>query len=69
VFASEQVDEGVAMLVQLIRQIPPADVDDVEEQLGRKILNMCADKLENYAADRFEYLLLALHTLQVTRIE
>jgi hypothetical protein len=69
VFASEQVDEGVTMLVQLIRQLPPADPTDEDEQVGRKILNMCANKLENYSADRFEYLLLALHTLQVTRIE
>jgi hypothetical protein len=69
VFASEQVDQGVKMLVQLIRQLPPPDPTDEDELVGRKVLNVCADKLEDFAADRFEYLLLALHTLQVTRIE
>ena len=61
-FASNHADEGAALLTQLIARMPR----EAHDQVGCKILDECAGKLR---MARFEYLLLALHALQMAGIE
>jgi len=60
-FAQELFENGVALLSQLIRSLPP----DSYSQTGRAILDDCAVRFDEFKAARSEYLLLALHTLDV----
>ncbi|MBI5667873.1 MAG: MFS transporter [Chloroflexi bacterium] len=61
VFAREDFEQGVALLVQIIRLLP-AEVVPVS---ARAVLNECADRLTDCGVGRQEYLLLALHALDV----
>lgn len=61
-FAKEDFEQGVMLLIQLIGLLPP----ETHEESCRKILDECAKRLGEHKAARFEYLLLALHALDVT---
>ncbi len=60
-FASDQMDEGARLLSQIITQLPETNDDLV----CRKVLVECAGKLRTLGIARFEYLPLALASLQV----
>jgi HEAT repeat protein len=64
-FAREHFDEGIALLVQIIRAAPPA----LYTHDGRALLEECAARLAEFGDSRDEYLVLALHTLIVTAQE
>jgi MFS family permease len=60
-FAQDRYDDGVTLLSQLIKVLPP----DSYSQTGRTILDACAAQFDTIKAARNEYILLALHTLDV----
>lgn len=62
-FAREHIVEGVASLVQLIRILPRG----AYEPAALKILDECATRMGEHGAERTEYLLLTLHTLEAGR--
>jgi hypothetical protein len=59
-FAGEHVNEGAALLSQIIGQLPASS----DEKVTSQILRECAAHLRAEGELRFEYLLLALFTLQ-----
>ena len=52
---------GAAYLSQIIRWIPPSTLDEC----ARTILDECAHAIDEFGAERIEYILLALHILEV----
>ena len=64
-YAAEKHDDGAALLVELLSQIP----QDPNDHVAAKILAEAAKSLREPAGGRFEYLLLALHTLQMAATE
>ncbi|MEP7293595.1 MAG: hypothetical protein ABI835_17545, partial [Chloroflexota bacterium] len=60
-FASGHMDEGAVLLSQIVRRLP----EKPQESVGAQIFAACADKLAESGAERFEYLLLALYTLEM----
>ncbi len=60
-FSRDDFEGATAQLVALLRALPADALTDS----GRAILNECAARLEAFKAERNEYLLLALHTLEV----
>lgn len=60
-FAAEKLQEGAALLSDLLHGLPG---DDLEEH-ARLVLADCADALSGYDEEHPETLLLALHTLNV----
>ncbi len=59
-FAAEAMDDGAALLSQIVCQLPRSP----DEKVSGKILDECCGKLRQPGASRFEYLLLALYILQ-----
>lgn len=65
-YAAEKHDDGAALLVELLTQIP----QDPNERVAARIIAVAAQKLRAPAVnERFEYLLLALHALQMAATE
>jgi hypothetical protein len=60
-FARGDVGEGVVHLNNLIRQLPAGDLNGALVS----ILNGCADGLSEFGATRLEFILLALHGLDI----
>ena len=60
-FGRQELERGVPLLCDLIRCLPMEEFGATYE----KILQDCAARLDEHAAERREYLLLALHTLHV----
>ncbi len=60
-FAREDLARGAALVSRVIRCLP---VDEFAAAPGR-ILRECAVRLDEFGSDRFEYVLLALHTMAV----
>lgn len=60
-FAREQFDEAARLLAALIRQFPP----ELHTDYANAILAECAKRFEETGSSRGEYLLLALHTLEM----
>lgn len=58
-FAREEFDQGIGLLVSIIRQLDA----DQHSLAGRAVLQECAAQLEVSKAAHQDYLLLALHTL------
>ncbi len=63
-FARENFEEAVGLLIQLINALPP----DIHSQSCRAILDESAKRLTEFKMARIEYLLLALHSLDVTAV-
>lgn len=59
-FAADHFTEGTALLSQVIGQMANGD-----HAAPEKILHECAARFDEFGADRHEYLLLALHTLEM----
>lgn len=59
-FAHGQVEKGVELLIQLIRGFSVGRPDMVCAQ----VLQACADGMDEFGAQRVEYLILALHALE-----
>ena len=62
-FASGDIDGGARRLSEIIGKLPPGE----ENAVSTKLLAECARKLGESGAERFEYLLLALYTLEMQR--
>jgi hypothetical protein len=60
-FARGDLAGGVALLVRLMSLLPP----EAYSPSQRAMLDECAARLEAFKATRIEYILLALHTLEV----
>jgi hypothetical protein len=60
-FASGNIDQGITHLVKVLEALP---TDDLEEST-RLVLDECINSLNEYGQDRIEYLILALHILNV----
>lgn len=60
-FARGKRAEGIALLTQSLRQLPPG----ATREPGGRILDECIDRLEESKEQHMEYLLLALHCLRV----
>jgi hypothetical protein len=61
-FAKEDFTGGIISLIELAGMLPP----DLHDLSCRAILSECVHQLEQHKNARFEYLLLALHALDVT---
>lgn len=64
-FAAENLHDGTVMLSQLLAEIPK----EQPETVASKILDEAAQHLRTPGEGHFEYLLLALHTLQMAATE
>ena len=60
-FAAEEMEQAAALLSQIVRDLPKDSLD----KCPRLILEACAEALDEYGAQRLEYIVLALHTLNV----
>ncbi|HEX2908801.1 MAG TPA: MFS transporter [Phototrophicaceae bacterium] len=60
-FAREDLTSGVKLLSDLLRGLPP----ETHTSGGQTILAECAARLDECGATQIEYILLALHTLEV----
>ncbi len=60
-FAAEEMEQAAALLSQIVRDLPKDSLDECP----RLILEACAEALDEYGAQRLEYIVLALHTLNV----
>jgi MFS family permease len=58
-FASDNMSEGAALLSQIIQRLPD------EPTPSHQILEECAERLNEFGAARHEYLILALHSMDV----
>jgi hypothetical protein len=59
--AREKLDDGAILLAQVIRRLPAERFS----KAGHEILMECALRFEEFGAKHIEYIILALHTLQV----
>jgi HEAT repeat protein len=59
-FAREELEQGTALLVRVIRRLPLDEFDSV----CTLVLRECAQRLVEYGARRVEYIVLALHAME-----
>jgi len=63
-FAKDDFEQGVSQLIRLIHLLP---ADSITAN-GKVMLDECALRLETFKDTRGEYVLLALHTLDVATL-
>jgi HEAT repeat protein len=63
--AREELEEGLALMSRLLRLLPEVLPEANFSRSSQEIIAECAARTEEFGASRIEYVLLALHTLNV----